>query len=96
MRKLTVRQKDGSQVECGCTFTLAGGFVYTCDAHLRVAAGIKAHNKQASSVKHDFIGPLTNGRKPGDPRPLSAAERRAFKKPATKKHSNPLGPDSPA
>src|SRR4029077_9453573 len=59
MRKLTVRQKDGSQKECGCTFTLAGGFVYTCDAHLRVAAGIKASRKSAKPLPRPVVEAVT-------------------------------------
>jgi hypothetical protein len=63
MRKLTVRQKDGSQKECGCTFTLAGGFVYTCDSHLRVAASLASDRKKASAVKHSFVPSAAKPRK---------------------------------
>ena len=59
MRKLTVRQKDGSQKECGCTFSLAGGFVYTCDAHLRVAAGIKASRQAAKPLPRPTVEAVT-------------------------------------
>jgi len=59
MRKLTVRQKDGSQRECGCTFTLAGGFVYTCDAHKRVAAGIKASRIAAKPLPRPVVVAVT-------------------------------------
>lgn len=75
MRKLTVRQADGTEKVCGCTFTLAGGFVYTCAAHLRVAASISANNKKASAVKHSFVRPTPKPRKKarGDSPELVAA-----------------------
>jgi hypothetical protein len=59
MRKLTVRQKDGSQRECGCTFTLAGGFVYVCDAHKRVAAGIRASRIAAKPLPRPVVVAVT-------------------------------------
>ena len=66
MQKLTV-QTEGDKpelVECGCTFTLKGGFVYKCERHLSMQAKVAKRRKKVNGQRYDLLGPIPKGKLP--------------------------------